>query len=259
MRCLMHVNGEWCPITASFTGEPWEPRIDAVACCARAEEAHEAILEAVRAGFRWGDFLSAVEPYPPLKNLALKYPGVRPGRFLSLYEALVDTIIEQRIALRLALRIKAGIIEALGPTKEVGGLTYYGFPPPDAVIRAGVEALRGLSLTRVKARAVYEVALAEVEGRLPTLREVEDDPWGAAESLTELYGVGPWTAELAVAKAHPLFPVGPHHDLAVQRGLERVLGIPAGEALKIVDSVRDYAGLIMYLAALDYELMKSGK
>ncbi len=259
MRYLLRIRKGYTPVRASFKGEPAEPVVAATSCSARAGEALGALREVIRAGFRWSEFLKAVEPYPRIAALARKYPGVRPGRCLWLYEALVDTVIEQRIALKLALRIKAGLVEALGPREVIDGEPYYGFPPPEALIAEGPEGLRRMSLTRVKARAIYEVAVAEVEERLPSLAEVERDPWGVADALTELYGVGAWTAELAVAKTHPLFPIGPHQDLAVRRGLERSLGIPPDEALEVVDSLGDYAGLVMYLAALDYELGKGAK
>ncbi len=256
MRYLVRVGMEYFPARASFDGEPHSPTTEITACGDRAADAVSAVAEVVRVGFRWAEFLEALEPYPRLRELAMRYPGVRPGRCLWPYEALVDTIIEQRIALKLALRIKARLVEALGPREVVGGETFYGFPAPEAVIATGPDGLRRVGLTRVKARAIYEVALAEVEGRLPGIQEIEGDPWGVAESLTELYGVGSWTAELAVAKAHPLFPIGPHQDLAVRRGLARLLVAPPDEALEVVNSLGNYAGLVMYLAALDYEASK---
>ena len=256
MRYLLRVRGRLVPVKALFAGEPWSPRIRVTTCSGRVDEVVDVFAEVVRAGFDWRDFLGALEPYPVLRELAERYPGVRPGRCLWLYEALVDTVVEQRIALRAALRIKARLVKALGPRQVVGGEEYYGFPEPGAVVDAGTEFLRGLGLTRAKARAMYEIALAEVEGRLPSIREAERDPWGTAESLTELYGVGSWTAELAVAKTHPLFPIGPRQDLAVRRGLETLLKVPPEEAVEVISSLRDYAGLVMYLAALDYETRK---
>ncbi len=105
-----------------------------------------------------------------------------------------------------------------------------------------------------------EVAGAEVEGRLPGPREVEEDPWGVARELTRLRGVGPWTAELAVAMVHPLFPVGPRNDLAVRRGLALVLGAgpSSPEVRRALEELGPHTGLAMYLAALEYEESRRG-
>ncbi|MCD6348375.1 MAG: hypothetical protein J7L91_01970 [Candidatus Korarchaeota archaeon] len=52
------------------------------------------------------------------------------------------------------------------------------------------------------------------------------------------------------------FEVGPVSDLAVRRGFSRVLGVePNGEGIrKAVRDLGEYAGLIMYLVSLDYEV-----
>ena len=104
----------------------------------------------------------------------------------------------------------------------------------------------------MKARGLVEVALAALEGRLPSTGEAVREPWGVVEELTRLYGVGPWTAGLAVAMVHPLFPVGPLGDLAVARGLERVLGRRVEPSL-VLRVLGEWAGLALYLAAFLYE------
>jgi len=188
-------------------------------------------------------------------RVAERYPGLRPGRQASLYEALVDSIVKQRVALKAALRLESRLVRAYGVSVGVGGRAFHSPPEPLRLAGASVDELRGLGLSRVKAEALREVARAELEGRLPSVREVESsgDPWEVAAELTRLRGVGPWTAELAVAQVHPLFPVGPRGDLAVRRGLRILLGV-TGEAVDvIVRELGEYAGLAMYIAALHYE------
>lgn len=98
----------------------------------------------LRARFDWARFQEALEPYPPLARLASRYPGLRPGRCLSLYNALVDSILMQRILSRLALRLRARLAARLGARAEYGGLEYYGYPPARRLAEASVEELRGL-------------------------------------------------------------------------------------------------------------------
>ncbi len=262
-RNLLFIGGEYVTVEAVFSREPWEPRITVTVWSGNegiAEKAFRQVLERVRASFDYSAFIARLAGWPRLKSLALKYAGVRPGRFLSLYEALVDTVIKQRIALKSALRIQARLVRAFGRKVVMEGREFYSFPEPEALTRAALDEIRALGLTEAKARTISEIAGATVEGRLPSLDDAVKDPWGTAEELTKLWGVGRWTAELAVAQVHPLFPIGPKADLAVRRGLSRVLGEGAEDIVdKVIKSLDDFAGLVMYLAALEYENVKRNR
>ncbi len=251
------------PITISFQGEPWKPRIKIAVYTearARAEEAYRTMLQMTRAYMDYNEFIQAVGEWPELLQLAEKYPGLRPGRSLSLYEALIDSIIKQRIMLRTALRITARLVREYGVRVVVKELDYYSFPEPEKIVQAGIEEIRSLGLTRLKARALKEVAQAQVEGRIPDVREAEKEPWSVAEELTGIWGVGKWTAELAVAQVHPLFPIGPSSDLSVRRGFSIILGDYSEKLIeKVYKNTKEYAGLVMYLLALEYEKRKYPK
>ncbi len=249
------------PVKVYFRGEPWVPSIKTVVWSLKAGQARklfETVLECVRADFNYRSFLAILDKWPRLRVLAEKYPGLRPGRTMSLYEALVDSVVKQRIALRMALRVQSRLVSRYGARLDMGGEAFYSFPLPEALASSKVEDLYSLGLTRMKARALREIALAEVEGRLPSVEEVVRDPRGGVEELTRLYGVGRWTAELSIAMVHPRFPVGPASDLAVSRGLERLLGLKLSEASlkRLLEELGDYLGLVMYLAAYDYESAK---
>jgi 3-methyladenine DNA glycosylase/8-oxoguanine DNA glycosylase len=103
-----------------------------------AGEALAAVLDSVRAGFDYSRLLEALEPYPRLRALAERYPGLRPGRASSLYEALVDSVVKQRITLRAALRVKARLVRLYGARAVVGGFEYYSHPLPERLARARV-------------------------------------------------------------------------------------------------------------------------
>ena len=257
-RILVSGRG-WAAVEALFRGEPWRPRIIVRVYSARGlggEEATELVLRAVRAGYDYNVFLSLLEPWPLLHRLASRYAGLRPGRSTSIYEALVDSIVKQRIALRPALALYSRLVENYGMRVEVEGVgPFYSHPLPERLVEAGPERLRGHGLTRAKAEALVGAAEAEIEGRLPSTREAVEDPETVARELRRLYGVGEWTAQLVVAMVHPMFPLGPLSDLAVQRGLERIMGRPPGpeEIRALRRRLGNHFGLLLYLAALRYE------
>ena len=47
---------------------------------------------------------------------------------VSVYEALVDSIIEQNISLNLALRVKANFVRKFGEKQVIEKEEYYSFP-----------------------------------------------------------------------------------------------------------------------------------
>ncbi len=262
MRVAVPTSAGLVGVDARFEGEPWSPRVEAVARAPSREAAEEAVALLglmVRADFDYSRFVEELRGVDErLYLLASRYPGLRPGRCTSVYAALLDSIVKQRIALPAALRVYSRLVEAYGWRLEAGGALYYWHPQADRLAALSPDDLRRLGLTRLKARALIEVALAEVEGRLPSLREVEADPWSVAGELTRLYGVGRWTAQLAVAMVSPGFPLGPMSDLAVARGLRVVLGArdAEGAARRLLERLPGLGGLVLYLVAYEYESLK---
>ncbi len=251
LRVLLPVGGVLEPVRACFSGEPWEP---VIRLWARREEAVGVFRDYARAGLDWSLFLERLEGYPRVRSIALEYAGVRPGRCQSLYYALVDSIVRQRVPLRVASRTVSRLVSRYGARMVVDGLDYYSYPPAIVLSRVPLEELRGLGLSRLKARGLREAAMAELEGRLPSVGEAVRDPQGVIRDLTGLYGVGRWTAGLAVAMVHPLFPVWPFGDLAVERGLRLALPNMSTSAVRsLVEGLGDYAGLLMYVLSLYYE------
>ncbi len=264
LRMAVPTSKGFAGVEALFRGEPWEPVVEVTVYAedrGLAVEASRIVGETVRSDLDYGDFTARVSRVDRrLYMLALKHAGLRPGRCTSLYAALIDSIVKQRLALHAALKIYSRLVEACGVRLRLAGRTFYWHPRPGRLVELGVEGLRGYGLTRAKARALVEVATAQLEGRLPSVEEAVRNPERVTGELEKLYGVGPWTARLAVAMVHPLFPLGPYSDLAVKRGLHMALGIPLSEAETlarlIVREIREYGGLILYLVAYEYELSK---
>ena len=248
-RLLLYQGEGYTPIAVRVRGEPWSPEVSVFGPIDTARKM-------LRTGFNYREFLERLEEYPKLKSLAQRFAGLRPTRSLSLYTALLECVVKQRISLKAALRIQSRIVLSLGEKATLRGQDFYGHPPPQRLLKPW--SLRKLGLTRAKARAISEIAKAEMEGRLPSPREADENPEKVVAELTSIKGVGPWTAQLAVAMVSKGFRVGPASDLAVRRGLSKLLNVkPDSESVeKALKDLKDYAGLIMYLASLEYELTK---
>ncbi len=84
-------------------------------------------------------------------------------------------------------------------------------------LRHPEEAVRGAGLSASKFRTLCGVAEAEQAGVLQFDQLVDLPPEDAIQQLTQLKGIGPWTAEiyLLFCLGHPdIFPAG---DLALQK------------------------------------------
>lgn len=174
------------PIRVEFYGEPWNPVLNVeIYGSGNIGDVLEAIRKMLRVDFDYSEFLDAVRGYPEIHSLALKHAGLRPGRCVSLYYALIDSVVKQAVSLKQALNTMAKIVVKYGRKKSISGKVFYEYPSPTKLLKVSVEELRSLGLSRAKAKA---------EGRLPSEAEVERSPEEAIRELTKIYGVEAWTA-----------------------------------------------------------------
>ena len=146
---------------------------------------------------------------PLLRELHRTHPGMRIGRSGAVVEALVPTILEQKVTGGEAKRSYARLMRALGePAPGPDGLIVPPAPevlagtPSYAYHRFGIERRRAETIRRACDRASR---LEEAAGMSP------DD---AARRLSAIPGVGPWSAaevcRIAIGDADAV-PVGDFH------------------------------------------------
>ncbi|EKF74084.1 hypothetical protein A11A3_10511 [Alcanivorax hongdengensis A-11-3] len=167
------------------------------------------------------DFQLACQDHPLLGPLIRRRPGLRVPQSGSPHEALCWAIIGQQISVHAALSIRARLIASTG-IQHASGL--YCFPDARAILNCTDTALRaaGLSGSKLGAlRRISELALAQ-----PALFE-HDTPLPAqtlSDSLLAIRGIGPWTVSYALLRGYGKLDGSLHGDVAVRRGLARLLG-----------------------------------
>lgn len=141
-----------------------------------------------------------------------------PGSYarISDFQYLVRAIVFQQIA-GGAARAIFGRVKTLGAEGR--------FPKPGEVLELSDEALQGAGLSRNKIRAVRSLAseIAERRLRLRTIRRRPDDE--VIDSLTTVWGIGEWTAQIFLMFKLGRPDVMPSGDLGVQEGLRRLDGL----------------------------------
>lgn len=162
---------------------------------------------------------------PVLGPLVRRFSGLRLVRGPDLYETLLVAILGQQVSVASAQSIRRRLLATLGDRLETDGYLYTGYPPPDNLLAAGPDDLRALGLSRQKSRYVLSLAQWAKEGRLESARFASLDDAAVVGKLTEIPGVGRWTAEVALMRGLGRSDAFPAADLGLQVALQRALGL----------------------------------
>ena len=125
----------------------------------------------------------------------------------DLFERLVISVLRQQVSMASAAATRERLFDAVDVTHE-------------GVLAAEEATLRDAGLSRQKARYVREIAGALAEGGHTKASLAGTDDEEIVDLLTDITGVGPWTArmQLLFTFGRPdVFPVG---DLGVRKGME---------------------------------------
>jgi DNA-3-methyladenine glycosylase II len=137
--------------------------------------------------------------------------GVRP----SAYEALARAIVGQQLSTKAARSIWERLVHILGGT----------FPEPAGLLAADAETIRGAGLSRSKVNFLRDLAERVGDGRLDlgALADMSDEDIVA--TLTEIKGVGPWTAEMFLIFHLGRPDVVSIGDLGIRRAVQVAYGL----------------------------------
>lgn len=196
-----------------------------------------------------------------LDELASRFRGMKPPRFPSVFEALLNAISCQQISLQAGLSLLNRLVEAYGRTPLGSVSEGKAFPRPQDLAPADVASLRALGFSNHKSRAIIELAgaLAENRAELEGLTDLDDE--AACNRLEELRGVGRWTAEYVLLRGLGRIHIFPGDDVGarnhLQRWLRRRRTLDYDGTKRAVARWRPYAGLV-YLHLLLEQLAGEG-
>lgn len=145
----------------------------------------------------------------------------------SLFGALAEAIVYQQLSTKAAATIYARL-EALYPRASQG------FTPLH-ILRSPDDKLRGVGLSRAKVLALRDLAGRVAQRQLPTLEEAQGLADAALiERLTEVRGIGRWSAEMFLMFRLGRPDVLPVDDYSLRKAYAvafRKRKLPSGEAL----------------------------
>jgi DNA-3-methyladenine glycosylase II len=151
---------------------------------------------------------------PVLRAIISKYGAcaIKTGREAGIFCGLVESIVSQQLSTKAAATIY-GRLRALMPDG--------GAPTAHAILPLSDEALRGVGLSRQKVSYVRDLSRRMIEGSLQTdaFAAMSDDE--VVAQLTQIKGIGRWTADMILIfrLARPdILPVG---DLGIVKAVQK--------------------------------------
>jgi DNA-3-methyladenine glycosylase II len=152
-----------------------------------------------------------------LNDLAGRFRGLKPPRFPTLFECIVNAVACQQLTLTVGIRLLNRLAEAYGSALGEGSV--HAFPLPAQLAQVTPETLKLLGFSRSKARSIVELAATIHSGKLdPAAIERLDDA-DALAGLLRLRGVGRWTGEYALLRGLGRLHVFPGDDVGARNNL----------------------------------------
>jgi len=161
---------------------------------------------------------------PALAPLVEPLYGLRPTLAPTPFEMLVGSITAQQINLSFAFACRARLVHRYGTPVRVGRETVWAFPEAARLARARPRELRALKYSTRKAEYIRDLARAVVAGALD-LEAISAAPTETVIArLTELRGLGRWTADWFLARCLGRGDICPAGDLAVRKAFDHYYG-----------------------------------
>ncbi len=200
-------------------------------------------------------FYKLAEKDKQLRPLVERYRGVRPPRFPTVFEALINSIACQQVTLSLGILLLNRLAESFGLKFKENGTTWHAFPRPEDLAAASEADLRSLGFSRQKIRAIKELSTSLVENRLDlTGLETRPDE-EAMERLLSLRGIGRWSAEYVLLRGLGRVDTFPGDDVGAQNNLQRLFSLDErpnyDEIKKLTSRWHPYEGLVYFHLLLD--------
>ncbi|WHY12973.1 DNA-3-methyladenine glycosylase [Peribacillus frigoritolerans] len=165
-------------------------------------------------------FYELAQKDPLLQKPVSQFFGLRNMGIPDLFEAIAWGILGQQINLTYAYTLKRRLVEGFGEYIEFEGMQYWLFPTPDAIAKLTVEDFADLRMTVKKCEYLIGVAQLIAEGELTKEKLLNaKDVKEAEKMLTNIRGIGPWTANYVLMRclrfpaAFPIDDVGLHNSM----------------------------------------------
>jgi DNA-3-methyladenine glycosylase II len=257
-RRLLPLDGQAVDIAVTQTGPRDDPelKIEAAGLSPENESTLVAIVERIL-GTRQDlhEFYQLASRDAQLSELAERYRGLKPPRFPTLFEAVINGIACQQITLTLGIILLNRLSTNFGRSARAKSSSVYAFPRPEDLAGLKPQDIRRLGLSYNKANAIIELARTITDRHLD-LEDLESlDDETALSRLCQLKGVGRWTAEYVMLRGLGRIHLFPGDDVGARKNLQRWLKLkePMGyeDVRRVLSRWKPYAGFLYFHLLLE--------
>ena len=201
-------------------------------------EAERIVQQILGLQFSLAEFYAFAQTDAVLRELTMRFRGLRPTLASNLFEMLVTSISAQQINLQFAFAVRSRLVRRYGARLLLHNETFFAFPAPEKLARVRVASLRALQFTEKKSEYIIGLSRAICEGKLDLAQLPHLSDEEIAERLLPLHGIGRWTVDWLLARGLGRGNAIAAGDLGVRKAVQHFYfnNEPQSE-----DTIRSYA------------------
>ena len=254
---VIRVNGKLVLATVEQSGTVDKPKVsaefksDSPITAEEKKQSGAAVTSLFGLDLDLNPFYETVKGDKIMADVTRRLWGLKSPTTPTVFEALVDSIIEQQISLKVANNIESRIIKRFGDVLDLEGDVYYVYPTPQRLAAVSIDELRGCGLSFRKGEYIKGVSMLTAEDKLDleNFKSYERSEQ-IIEELDEIRGIGVWTAELTMLRGMKRLNALPADDLGLRRVIARYYcngkSIKNAEARRIAENWGNWKGLAAY-------------
>lgn len=199
-----------------------------------------------------GPFYKSLKKDKFLSAILSNAHGLRPTLTPCVFDSAVLGVLSQQITLSFGVNLYERVSEIYSESLEAGGEIWRFGPDPSRLASASEKKLRELQISQNKARTLIRLA-QEIEFGDLNLESLKNHSYDMAiDRLTQVKGIGPWTANYILMRGvghSDGFPLG---DIGLQKALQNLLSLEKrpgnSQMTQIAETFRPYRSLFtLYL------------
>jgi DNA-3-methyladenine glycosylase II len=255
-RQVLKINGALVLIKVSSSGTVEKPELSVtlnsnIALTLKDKQAAEKIVEFIfNLGFDLNSFYQDVKEDPVMHQISQQLYGLKNPTTPTVFESLIDSIVEQQISIKVAITIEHRLAKKFGEKLEISGKTFFAFPTAQNIAVASINEVQQVGLSMRKAEYIFNAAKLIEDCKLD-LEKLKNNPTPEhiIAELDEIRGIGVWTAELTMLRGMQKLDAFPADDFGIRRVISKYYGgkqIKAAEAREVAKLWGSWKGLAAY-------------
>ena len=219
------------------------------------EEVKAALQKTLSVETNLDAFYQLSEKDAHLRSLAQMFKGVKPPRFPTIFEGLINSIACQQVSLDAGISLLNKLAENYGLPYKDGDETQYAFPRPEDLYQVPPEDIKKLGFSYQKGRAIAELSANIVEQKL-TLVDLDTlSNEEIFDVLVQNRGIGRWSAEYTLLRGLGRIDILPGDDVGAQKNLMELVGLDArpnyDEIQVLTQRWQPYSGFVYFHLLLE--------